>query len=450
MIKLNFFNSIKDKHLKNGLELKDIQNCQLEQTLKTAILNKSRDMMDWIDLPYAGKSFFEEIQSFGKHIAKNYENFVVLGIGGSALGTKAIKQALYTENPNKIKVSVIDNIDAENFNNLIENINLEKTMFNVITKSGTTVEILSMFAIVIEKLKNCLGDKYYLNIVVTTEKDNTLWQFCQENSIKTFEIPKGVGGRYSVLCPVGLLPAAVMCVDLEKLLLGAKEVLENFKTEPQCKNICLVSAVINYLYLTKGKTEIVLLPYSTRLSKMADFYIQLLSESLGKEKLLNGQPNTLFFTPSKAEGVTYQHSLLQLFQEGPQNKLFCFINLENHKNDIKVPRFQNGGLDKFLPTTLATLMKEEQTASSLALKKASHPSYELIVPKVNEENIGALLFYFELTTAIMAELMGVNAYNQPGVEIQKRLTKAMIGTDGFESQKQELLSMLKNNEKFEI
>ena len=450
MIKLNFFNSLKDNYLKNGLKLEDIETSQYEQQLKNIILNKSRDMMDWIDLPYQGKSFFEEIQTYGEHIRNHYENFIVLGIGGSALGAKAIKQALYPYNSGKINVTIVDNIDAEKFNSIIESINLEKTMFNVVTKSGTTVEILTMFVIVLEKLKTLMGEKAFSNLVVTTEKNNALWDFCKENKIKTFEVPKGVGGRYSVLSPVGLLPSAVMGINLEKLLWGAKQVLENFKQQDLNKNICYVSALINFSYFLRGKTEMVLLPYSNRLSEMTDFYIQLLSESLGKEKLLNGQPNTLYFSPTKAEGVTYQHSLLQMYQEGPQSKLFCFINLGQHTNDIKVPKFGIENLDKFLPTTMASLMQKEQIACSLALKKAGHPSYEIIVPSITEENIGALLFYFELTTAIMAELMGVNAYNQPGVEIQKQLTKAMIGTEGFESQKQELLNMLKNKEKYEI
>lgn len=450
MIKLNFFNSLKDNYLKNGLELEEIQTDKYQQTLKNIIINKTHSMMSWLDLPYQNKEYIKQIQNLGKEIASSYENFIVLGIGGSALGAKAIKQALYPYNLKNIQVTIIDNIDAEKFYNIIENINLEKTMFNVVTKSGTTVEILTMFAIVLEKLKKLLGKNTSSNIVVTTEKDNALWNFCQENKIKTFEIPKGVGGRYSVLSPVGLLPSAVMGINLEKLLLGAKMLFENFKTATPNKNICYVSALINYSYLLKDKTEIVLLPYSKRLSKMADFYIQLLSESLGKETLLNGQPNTLFFTPTKAEGVTYQHSLLQMYQESPSSRLFCFINLENHTHNIKVPKFAHENLDKFLASTMADLMKAEQISSSLALKKAGHPSYEIIVPDITEENIGALLFYFELTTALMAELIGVNAYNQPGVEIQKKLTKAMIGTKGFENQKQELFDMQKNKEKYEI
>lgn len=448
MIKLNYFNCLEDKYLKNGLNLKEIQNNQYEKSLKEIIFNKSRTMMDWLDLPNQSQDFIEEIQFFGKSIATSFENFVVLGIGGSALGTKAIQKALYPNNEQKINVTVIDNIDAEKFAEFISRINLEKTMFNVVTKSGTTVEILTMFATIFEKLKAV--NKHSSNIVVTTEKDNALWEFCQKNKIKTYIVPKGVGGRYSVLSPVGLLPSAVMGVNLKQLLHGAKQVLENFKTQTSSQNICYVSAILNYAYFAKGKKEIVLLPYSNRLSEMADFYIQLLSESLGKEKLLNGQANTIFFTPTKAEGVTYQHSLLQMYQEGEKNRLFCFINLDNHSSDIKIPKFEDKNLDQLLPTTMAQLTKQEQIASSLALKKAGHPSYEIIVPEINEENIGALLFYFELTTALMAELMGVNAYNQPGVETQKQLTKALIGAKGYEHQKQELLAMLNDKAKYEI
>ena len=455
MIKLNYFNCLKDEYLKNGLKESQILNNKYEKELKKVITNKSRTMMDWLDLPYQDKKVIDEIQLFGKKISRLYENFVVLGIGGSALGAKAVKQALYSTTPDekegkKIKIKVVDNVDAESFNKLLNKVNLKKTMFNVVTKSGTTVEILTMFAVVLEKLQKELGEDYFVNLVVTTEKDNVLWKFCQERNIKTFEVPKGVGGRYSVLCPVGLLPCAVMGLDLQKMLFGAKQVLENFKQQEGSKNICYVSALINYSYITNGKKEIVLLPYSNRLNRMTDFYIQLLSESLGKEKSLSGKANKIFFTPSKAEGVTYQHSLLQMYQEGSKDRLFCFINLTKHNEDIKIPKFKDANLDKYLPKTMVSLMKEEQIGSSLAYKKAGHPSYELIVPVLNEENIGALLFYFELTTALMAELMNVNGYDQPGVEMQKKYTKALIGVKGFEEAQTELETMIKDKEKYEI
>ena len=455
MIKLNYFNCLKDEYLKDGLIENQILNNKYEKELKKVITNKSRAMMDWLDLPYQDKKTIDEIQLFGKKIPRLYENFVVLGIGGSALGAKAVKQALYSTTPDekegkKIKIKVVDNVDAESFNKLLNKVNLKKTMFNVVTKSGTTVEILTMFAVVLEKLQKELGDDYFVNLVVTTERDNVLWKFCQERNIKTYEVPKGVGGRYSVLCPVGLLPCAVMGLDLHKMLLGAKQVLENFKQQEGKQNLCYVSALINYTYITNGKKEIVLLPYSNRLNRMTDFYIQLLSESLGKEKSLSGKANKIFFTPSKAEGVTYQHSLLQMYQEGSKDRLFCFINLTKHNEDIKIPKFKDANLDKYLPKTMVNLMKEEQIGSSLAYKKAGHPSYELVVPVLNEENIGALLFYFELTTALMAEMMGINAYDQQGVEMQKKYTKALIGTKGFESVQDELTKLLNNKENYEL
>ena len=455
MIKLNYFNCLKDNYLKNGLKLSQIQNKKYEKELKKVIINKSRPMMDWLDLPYQDKNTIAEIQLFGSKISRLYENFIVLGIGGSALGANAVKQALFNDVPaegqkKKIKVTVVDNVDAEQFSKLLNKVNLKKTMFNVVTKSGTTVEILTMFSIVFQKLKQELGEDFFVNLVVTTEKDNVLWKFCQENKIKTYEVPKGVGGRYSVLCPVGLLPCAVMGVDLSKLLLGAKQVLENYKQQDGVNNLCYVSALINYNYIMMGKKEIALLPYSNRLSQMTDFYIQLLSESLGKEKSLSGKANRIFFTPTKAEGVTYQHSLLQMYQEGSKDRLFCFINLTKHNEDIKVPKFKNADLDKYLPTSMVTLMKQEQIGSSLAFKQAGHPSYEIIVPALNEENIGALLFYFELTTALMAEMMKVNAYDQQGVEMQKKYTKALIGVKGFEEAKQELTEMLQDKDKYEF
>ena len=446
MISLDYFNCIKDKYLINGLTESQIFCSEKQQEIKNAILNKSRPMMEWLDLPFQNESLVEEIQTYGKQIAKNFEHFIVLGIGGSALGTKAIKQALYSPADQKIKVSIIDNVDSEKFLQILQSINIEKTMFNVVTKSGSTVEILTMFAIVLSTLKAKLGNEFYKNIVVTTECTNALWNFSKENKIRTFEVPKGVGGRYSVLCPVGLLPSAVMGIDLFKLLEGAKKVYLNFKNQKAGQNISFQSALINYNYLLNGKREIIISPYSYRLELMADFYIQLLSESLGKEKKLDATENQLFFTPIKAVGVTFQHSLLQMFQEGCKERLFCFINLKKHNADIKVPKIGDERLDIFLPDTMVDLMKKEQIGCAIAYKKANLPSYEVEVENLTEESVGALLFYFELTTAIMAELMNVNAYNQNGVEMQKKYTKALIKAPGFENT--ELETMLQVKEKF--
>ncbi len=449
MIKLNYFHALKDKYLKKGLSERELLS-KKENAIKKVIINRSHPMMDWVNLPYQNAQDIDEIQLFGTKISRLYNNFIVLGIGGSALGANAVKHALYEDAPDKIKIDVIDNVDAEVFENLINNIDYKKTMFNIVTKSGKTVEILSMFSVVVNKLKALMGNDFFINVVVTTERDNSLWKYCEKNNIKTYEVPKGVGGRYSVLCSVGLLPMAVMGLDLKKVLGGAKYVLENFKQQPSNKSLCFMSATIMYKYFTTGKREFVILPYSERLSSMADFYIQLLSESLGKTNLLNGKPNELFFTPTKAVGVTYQHSLLQMYQEGAKDRVFFFLNLIKHKTDVKIPKFKNAELDALLPKTLTTLFKTEQTASNLALKKAGHPSFEVNVPLLNEENIGALLYYFELTTAILGEYMGVNSYDQNGVEQQKKFTKAMIGVTGFEKEQQELTKMLESKEKYEI
>lgn len=453
MIKLNYFNCLKDKYLKNGLKENQILNSKYEKNLKKVVINKSHPMMDWLDLPYQNKELVGEIQLFGKKISRLYENFVVIGIGGSALGAKAIKNSLYTcldKKEEDINVEVIDNIDAETFDNLLNTINIKKTMFNIVTKSGTTVEIISMFAIILEKLKKELGEDYFVNLVVTTGKDNVLWNFCKSNKIKTYEIPEGVGGRYSVLTAVGLLPSAVMGINLNELLLGAKKVLEGFKQQEGIKNICYVSALINCSYILKGKKELVLLPYTNKLDCMTDFYIQLLSESLGKENLLNGKLNTTFFTPTKALGVTYQHSLLQMYQEGSKDRLFCFINIEKPVVDVKIPKIKDASLDCYLPKSLNTLNKQEQLGSTCALKKGGNPSYNLVVSTLNAENVGALLFYFELTTCLMAEILNINAFDQNGVEMQKKFTKALIGVKGFESQLEEIKTITKESLNFEI
>lgn len=450
MIKFNYFNCLKDEFLKSGLKEGQISKCGEEKDIKKTIINASRDMMGWVNLPYQNTKAVEDISLFGKKISRLYERFVVVGLGGSSLGTKAVYEAIRGQKRNDCKVDFLDNVDPAQFCKKIQKYNLQKTMFNFITKSGATVETLSMFAIITDMLKKELGQDYFVNIVVTTSKESPLYNYCQKNNIKVFEIPTDVGGRYSVLTPVGLFPFAVMGLDLTKLLLGAKKVLENFKQEKTSKNLCLLSANTMYNYFVSGKNEFILLNYGKSLLNLCSYYIQLLSESLCKAKLLNGKPNKVLFSTYKAHGVKFQHSVLQDFVEGANNKLFCFLSANKKQVDVKVPKLKDESLDKLLPRTLNTLFKTEMLATTLSLKNANKPSFEITFDDLTEESLGAFLYYCQLTTAILGELMQVNAYNQPGVENQKLFTKALNAPKDFPKENELLLNMTKDKEKYQI
>lgn len=448
MIKFNYFDCIKDKDLNKGLKQSAVTTCRQEKAIKKTITNKLHPMMGWVDLPYQDVNFVEEIELFGKKISRLYEKFVVVGLGGSSLGPKAVKDAWGQQN--NCQVEFLDNIDPYSFDKFISKTNVKKTMFNIITKSGTTVETLTMFAYILDKLKQELKTEYFVNLVVTTGKDNVLYDYCIKNNIKVYEIPKEVGGRFSVLSPVGLLPCAVMGLDLKKLLDGSKRVLENFKQQKTKNNLCMLSANNMYLHLQNKFKEIVLLIYSSKLSSFADYYIQLLSESLGKDKLLNNKPNKMFFTPYKADGVVFQHSLLQMFAEGEKSRLYTFFSLKKDKFDIKVPKIKDAGLDAYLPKSFGALFNASMVGTKLALKKSGSPSCDIYFDNLTEQTIGEFLYYCQLTTAILGELMQVNTYNQPGVEQEKIYTKALLNFKGFEETNKELTSKIKDTSKFEI
>lgn len=446
MIKLNYTNCINTKGFNGGLNLKNILSFgKKEEAIKSAVFEKTKfDMLGWVDLPYTPVKELKAIKDFAKKVNEKFTDFVVLGIGGSALGSIAVFNALcssvhnQTSNKKTANVHVVDNIDPTTFYELLGNLNPETTMFNIITKSGSTVETMTQMSIIVEYLKKKLQDKYKENLVITTGYNNELKDFADENNIPTFEVPKAVGGRFSVLSPVGLLPIAVMGVDIVKLVEGAKEMAEHARNEPLKTNVPLLSAVINYLFTTGDKPEVVVMPYSTKLGKMSDFYLQLLSESLGKNVKTNGKKNTLTLTPIRAVGVTDQHSQIQLYEEGKNNKFFCFIAQEKFEKDIKVPKHPIKKYDANMPKTMGELISTEQRATALALRQENRPSYVLKVEKMDAKNIGALLYYFEVTTAFMGELWGVNTYNQPGVEQGKIYAKALLGNPDYKDIKEKL------------
>lgn len=449
MIKYNYFNCIKDKQqLSKGLKVGEITSCRQEKSIKKTVIGKLNPMMGWVDLPYQDIKTVEEIELFGKKISRLYKNFVVVGLGGSSLGSKAVRDAWGQQGD--CKVDFLDNVDAYSFDKFFSTIDVKKTMFNIVTKSGTTVETLTMFAYILDKLKKELNTEYFVNLVVTTEKDNALYEFCAQNNIKVYEIPKEVGGRFSVLSPVGLLPCAVMGLDLKKLLAGAKKVLEDFKNQPTSSNLCILSANNIYLHLQKKYKEIVFLVYSTRLSSFADYYIQLLSESLGKEKCLNNKPNKLFFTPYKADGVTFQHSLLQMFAEGEKHRLYTFMSLKKDKTDIKVTKTKDVAIDKYLPKSFNELFNASMMGTKLALKQTGSPSCDISFENLTEQTIGEFLYYCQLTTAALGELMQVNTYNQNGVEQEKKYTKALLNLKGYEELNKELSLTLIDTAQYEI
>ena len=402
--------------------------------------NRGKGMQGWMDLPYHQGDVVERIEATAKRVAQEFEAFVVLGIGGSALGPLAVQQALNHLRYNELpagkrpgpRLYVEDNIDPERMASLLDVIDLKKTCFNVITKSGGTAETMSQYLIILDALKKAVGEDYKRHIIVTTsEKKGFLIKIAQREGYETFYIPDGVGGRFSELCPVGLLAAAVTGIDIRGLLAGAKDMDARCGSADLFENVALFEAALMYIAMQKGANISVMMPYADSLKLMSDWYAQLWAESLGKNVTLSGKPVNVGQTPVKTLGVTDQHSQLQLYTEGPFDKVVTFLKVENFRAETPIPH----GCDD-IPTIAFLggkshnqLIEAERRGTEYALLRAGRMSQTITLPAVNAETVGQLLYFFELVTAYTGAMLEIDAFNQPGVEESKIAAYAVMGYD---------------------
>ncbi|MFH1230326.1 MAG: glucose-6-phosphate isomerase [Planctomycetota bacterium] len=414
----------------------------------------------FLDLPYQNVA---DIISLADKKAKSYENFVVLGIGGSALGTITLQQALTPPFYNLLsakerngfpRLFVLDNIDSSEIQALFKLVNPKKTLFNVISKSGETTETIASLLIVLKVLKQKLGKKYQQNLIVTTDRDaGFMRRLVNKESYLSFETPKNIEGRYAVLSPVGLVPAAFLGIDIKKLLYGASVLDKYIQRVPVDKNPAYISALINFIYdRQKSKNIMVIMPYAAQLKAFAEWLRQLYPESLGKRYDLNNKEVYVGPTVINALGVTDQHSQIQLYNEGPNNKLIIFVEVENHKDKIVIPNlFRNDESASFLAGhSLQELMLAEKKGTEYSLIQNRRPNYTIRLKNISEETIGALLYFWELTTAYAGKLYKVNPYNQPGVEAGKRATFGLMGRKGFDKEVPEIADTLTKDKRWII
>ena len=431
MITLDFTNIMQEAIGPEGLKPADID------ALKEQIKGIHREISEtkwpgfaFLDLPYQDLS---DLLKISEDIIRSSEYFVLLGIGGSALGPKALLDSLkpFYNLKHTPKIFIYDNIDPDTLISILSIINLRKTTVNVITKSGTTVETMASFLILMDRLKKANKENYKHWIVATTDPEKgILREVAEKKGFRTLPIHPDVVGRYSVLSPVGLLPAVVAGIDVTGLLDGAKDMLEKCKTEELWENPAYMAGTLMYLMgQQKGKTISVLLPYSDRLKSFSEWYCQLWAESLGKEGL--GQ------TPYPSIGTTDQHSQLQLWMEGPKDKVITFIRVESSNDDITIPDNDIPALSYLKGHSLGGLIKAEQEATELCLTKAKRPNMRITIPRVDAYYLGQMFLFFELVTAFTGLLYGVNPFNQPGVEEGKNLTYGIMGRKGYEDKKRE-------------
>ena len=302
-------------------------------------------------------------------------------------------------------------------------------------------------------LKNKFGDKANEHMIATTSaQKGNLIKIAKSEGLKTFYIPDGVGGRFSELCPVGLLPAAVVGIDIKNLLAGAAYMDKICMNKDMKKNPALLAALLQYLAMKKGKNISVMMPYADSLRYMADWYCQLWAESLGKATDKNGNSVYAGQTPVKALGVTDQHSQVQLYREGPFDKVITIIGVEKFRSNVTI----SNGCEEFPDVsflcghTMNELINSERVATEYALTTAGRLNHTIIMPEVNTFTVGELLYLFEMQTAFCGEMLGIDTYNQPGVEGGKNATYALFGKKGYEATKREMEEAPKKKEQYII
>jgi glucose-6-phosphate isomerase len=396
----------------------------------------------------------KDVKKLVKQFKPKCENLVVLGIGGSALGNIALQTALnpYTYNldNNKRKgplsarsrqqadprLFVFDNVDPSQFGSFLDFITprLGKTVFNVISKSGQTAETASQFMIVQKMLETRFGrDKLKDRVIATTNaQKGTLRKIATDAGLPTLVVPDGVGGRFSVLSTVGLFSASMCGINIDQLLAGARDMHARVINPDFFKNPAAINAAIQYHYYNRGKKISVMMPYSYALYGLADWFRQLWAESLGKRYDLKGNEVYVGPTPVKALGATDQHSQVQLYREGPNDKVFTFLEVLNHGRKLKIPSPPACApeLAYLAKMDLGDLLNAEKKATEYALCASSRPCITILFPKVDAYTVGQFIFLFEATTSFAGTLFGINTYDQPAVELGKHATFALMGKPG--------------------
>jgi glucose-6-phosphate isomerase len=416
---------------------------------------RGKGWQEWTELPFADKDYVAEIQQTGRLLRRRFGNFVLFGIGGSALGPLAVANALLHLRHNEVRPGkrkgprfyVEDNVDPERMAALFDIIDPADTLFNIVTKSGETGETLSQMLLVLDILDKRLGGKAKENIVVTTTVGKgTLYNIAKERGYKIYGLGKGVGGRFSVLSPVGLLPFATLGINVKKLLRGAADMSRTCWKLGVRGNPALMAAYLQYCSIKRGKNISVMMPYADSLKYMADFYCQIWGESLGKAVDNKGRLVNVGQTPVKALGVTDQHSQIQLYTEGPFDKVVTFIGVKNFRDEVQIPRVKGMDGTAFLQGhTFNELINAEREATAFALAKAKRPNFTILLDEIDEYTVGELLILMMYQTAYAGAMLNIDAYNQPGVEEGKLATFAMLGRAGYEEKLKEIKSAYHHN-----
>jgi glucose-6-phosphate isomerase len=401
----------------------------------------------------------EQVSSFANPARGRYDDVVILGIGGSALGPIALRTALRPNGWNTLderardgypRLHVLDNIDPETIAALLGRLKLARTLFIVTSKSGGTAETMSQFLIVHERL---IAEKLELRdhiVFVTDPKQGALRPLAVRLGVAALDIPPNIGGRFSVLTAVGTLPAALIGIDVKALLAGAGDMAKRCEGSELPRNPAGVYAMLQWLADTRlQKSVAVFMPYSDPLRDFAAWFVQLWAESLGKKR---ADGKSVGSTPLAALGATDQHAQVQLFMEGPADKTVTFVAIDERGTDVKIP----AGFDDVKELgyltghSLGELIDIEQRATAGALARRGRPNMTIHLDRVDAFHVGAMMMFLEIATAYAGQLYQIDAFNQPGVELGKQFAYALLGRPGAEAAKKEWDSLPKSDPRWSV
>jgi glucose-6-phosphate isomerase len=389
----------------------------------------------------------EQVRAVRHGLPDALSDVIVLGIGGSSLGARAIHQAL--SGPMELagivastnaRLHFPDNSDPWLLAALLDALNPKATVALCVSKSGGTVETAAQLLVIKRWFESALpADDVRKHLVAITDPSSgQLREQVTAERWASLSVPSNVGGRFSLLSPVGLLPALLGGVNIDELLEGAEAMAKRCETTELRENPAGTLAALHVLqHRLRGRNIHVMMPYSDRLRPFAAWYVQLWAESLGKRSNRRGEIVELGPTPIPAVGATDQHAQGQLFMEGPRDKLITFIRVGEPVKDLIIPHAK--GPSSYLGgTSMHALLEAEREGTTQALAMDGRPSLTVSLARLDAFTLGGLFFLYEAATAFAGELYDINAFDQPGVELGKRLANGLLGREGFERTAQDI------------
>ncbi len=437
------------KYAKDFIRENDLRGLETQVAAAHELLhNKAglgNDFTGWVDLPFDyDKEEFARIKKAAEKIKADTDVFVVIGIGGSYLGARAAIEFLKSDNYNALPKDTPDiyfagnSISGSALSDLLKICEGKRVSVNIISKSGTTTEPAVAFRVFRKLLEERYGEEEAAKrIYCTTDKARgTLKQLADQKGYECFVIPDDVGGRYSVLTAVGLLPIAVSGADIDALMAGAAAAAKEYAEPDMYKNDCYTYAALRNAFYRRGKSVEMLVSYEPRFTMMAEWFKQLYGESEGKD-------NKGIF-PASAIFSTDLHSLGQFIQDGTRIIFETVVNIGDCGSDIVIEREEDDGdgLNFLAGKPMSFVNSKAFEGTVLAHTDGGVPNLVITLDKADEENLGRLVYFFEKACGISGYMLGVNPFDQPGVESYKKNMFALLGKPGYESAKADLEARL--------